>query len=226
MADTRDATPVRDDAGETGWLDGPFVPDAPAEIRLGSGQRLRLAAGLVEQTASGALRTRVSFSDLVDLTDDHPETGAAQARTIMGVDDSALPATAPGTEVFQEIRESLAVRRVVHEAERVRVSVVTGSTSETVREPTWSEAVQVRRVPVGEVVTEMEDVRTEAGETIIPVYEEVLVVERRLVLRERLHVSVERETTETEQEVVLRHQSIDVERVPANAQPASGMAGP
>ena len=213
MARTQDATPVRDADGQTGWLDGPFTPDAPLDVRLDSGQRLRLAAGLVQQKPSGELRTRVSFADLIDEADLADEAALRSDAPLAST--GRLP-TRADAEVFQEIQESIDVRRVVREAERVRILVTTGQTTETVSEPTWQDHVEIRREPVGQVVTAVEDVRTEDGVTVVPVYEEVLVVERRLVLRERLHVSVQREATETRQEVTLRHQSVDV----ARAEPA------
>lgn len=217
MPRNKDATPVRDADGQTGWLDGPFVSDAPLDIRLGSGGRLRLAAGLVEQAASGTLRTRVSFSDLVD------EAGLADEAALRN--DAPLSNRTAGerlpergdVEVFQEIHESLDVSRVVRDIERVRISVETGTSVETVAEPTWADHVEVRREAVGETVTEVEQVRTEDGVTIVPVYEEILVVERRLVLRERLHVGVRREATESTQDVTLRHQSVNVERLGPDA---------
>lgn len=198
----RDATPVRDADGQTGWLDGPFSDDVPVDIRLDSGERLRLAAGLVEQSSSGALRTRVSFADLVD------EVGEDLG------DDPELVRRA-STETFQEIREDLKVSKILRETGRVRVTVKTSATNETVTQPVWRDAVNVRRVDVGEVVTEVEDVRTEDDVTVIPVYEEVLVVERRLMLRERLYVTVRREVTEASETVALRKQTVEVERLPA-----------
>ena len=189
-------TRVLDADGESGRLEAPFSPGAPAEVRLASGARLRLAAGLVEESPDGTLHTRVAFADLLDDADAPP-----------------APPEPTDTQTFQEIRESLKVRRVVHDVERVRVTVSTGTTEETVRESVWSEAVNVRREAVGEVVTEVEDIRTESGVTIVPIYEEVLVVERRLVLRERLHVSVRREASEHTETVPLRHQSVEVERL-------------
>ena len=195
-------TRVLDADGESGRLETPFSAGAPAEVRLASGARLRLAAGLVEESPDGTLRTRVAFADLLDESEEPP-----------------APAVTPGTETFREIRETLKVRRVVRDVEHVRVTVSTGTTEESVRESVWSEAVDVRREAVGAVVTEIEDVRTVDGVTIVPVYEEVLVVERRLVLRERLHVSVRRDQTEHTETVPLRHQSVEVERLEPDTPP-------
>jgi uncharacterized protein (TIGR02271 family) len=50
------------------------------------------------------------------------------------------------------------------------------------------EEVEVVHEPVGETVSERRDPWEEDGHLIVPVYEEQLVVSKRLVLRERLHV--------------------------------------
>ena len=56
--------------------------------------------------------------------------------------------------------------------------------------------------------------RTEDGVTIVPILEEVLFVEKRLVLKEELHIR-RRVSTETVQvPVVLRKERAVVERVP------------
>jgi stress response protein YsnF len=55
-------------------------------------------------------------------------------------------------------------------------------------------------------------IRTEGGVTIIPVLEEVLVVEKRLVLKREIRIS-KRSTSETVKiPVSLRKQRADVER--------------
>ena len=199
-------TLVRDAAGQTGVLDSPFVPGTPTDIRLASGARVQLPAGLVEARPDGSLATRVSFADIA---------GGSPA-AVAPVEPERGP-----TETFQEIREELRVSKAVRETDRIRVTVHTATTTETITEPVWSEAVEVRRVPVGETVTEVEDVRSEGGVTIVPVYEEVFVVERRLVLRERLYVTLRREETEARETVTLRHQTVEVERLPV-APPSPG----
>lgn len=201
-------TPVYDSAGTVGWLDGPVVPGKPVSVRLDSGDRLRLAPDMVESGRDGRYVARVAFADVV--------SGAVEA---------APPFQG---ETFQEIQERLSVTRVLREVDRARISVRTGTTEETITEPAWREAVEVVRVPVNEVVSEVEPVRHEGNVTIVPVYEEVVVVERRLVLRERLHLTLQREETNIPQRVVLRHQFVEVERVPAPDPPPgeSGSSSP
>ena len=194
-------TPLRDTTGQTGWIDGPVVPGQPVSVRLDSGERLRLAPDLIGPAPDGGLVARVAFADA---------TQVAASGTYSG-------------ETFQEIQERLSVSRVLREVERARVSVRTGTTEETITEDAWREAVEVRRVAVNEVVHEVEGVQTDGNETVIPIYEEIVVVERRLVLRERLHVTLRREETRIPQRVVLRHQFVEVERLPAG--PAPGASG-
>jgi stress response protein YsnF len=172
------------------------VAGQPVQVRTASGERLRLAPDLVVGGPNG-LVARVAFTDVV-------------AETAGGTFEG---------ETFLEIQERLSVERVLHEVDRARVSVRTGTTEETITEPAWREAVEVRRVPVNEVVDHVEEVRTDGNETVIPVYEEVVVVERRLVLRERLHLTLRREETNIPQRVVLRHQFVEVDRVPVQGPP-------
>src|SRR5262249_13245589 len=79
---------------------------------------------------------------------------------------------------------------------RVQVSTITRRVEEQVEYDLAREEVQVERVPIGQFVAEAPAVREEGDAVIIPVVEEVLVVERRLLLKEEIRVyrtkSVER----------------------------------
>jgi stress response protein YsnF len=61
-------------------------------------------------------------------------------------------------------------------------------------------------------VTDIPAVRQEGDVTIYPVLEEVLVVEKRLVLKEEVHVRRVVTQTEVSQPVMLRRQYADIER--------------
>ncbi len=193
-------TPIRDASGHTAWLDGAYTEGQPVPVRLESGQQVRLAPDLVEREADGRLVARVSFADVA--------TGAAQAAS-------------PSGETFLEIQERLNVSRLLKEVDRATISVRTGTTEESVTEPAWRETVNVHREAVDQVVTEVEDIRHDGNVTIVPMYEEVVVVERRLMLRERLHITISREETRIPHTVVLRHQYVEVERQPVRDIPPS-----
>jgi stress response protein YsnF len=53
---------------------------------------------------------------------------------------------------------------------------------------------------------------------IIPITEEVLVVERRLMLKEELHVRRKRTRISQPQRVTVREEQAEIERIPATAQ--------
>ena len=100
---------------------------------------------------------------------------------------------------------------------RVKVHLVETS-EQMVREALSSHNVKVTRVPVDQPVTTVPVIRTENGITIVPVLEEILVVEKRLILREELHIEQEVSNETVEVPVSLRKQRAVVERVDAQGQ--------
>jgi uncharacterized protein (TIGR02271 family) len=105
---------------------------------------------------------------------------------------------------------------------RVRVSTETDSEQEVVPAELAGEAVEIERLPIGAEIDEVPPVRTEGDTTVIPVVEEILVVEKRLVLKEEIHIR-RRPTRETvEVPVTLRRQRVQVERLPPEVGDGSG----
>jgi stress response protein YsnF len=96
---------------------------------------------------------------------------------------------------------------------RVRVQTVTDAIEELTHADVQREAVEVTRVPIDRVVEDVPEIRTEGDLTIVPVLEEVLVVEKRLVLKEELHIRRRVETETVEVPVTLRKQRALVERL-------------
>src|SRR5918998_524784 len=89
---------------------------------------------------------------------------------------------------------------------RVRVRTVVDVVGEMAQASLDEETVEVTRVPVDRMVDEAPAIRTENGVTIVPVLEEVLVVEKRLVLKEELHIRRDVTTETVEMPVTLRRQ--------------------
>ena len=131
--------------------------------------------------------------------------------------DPELADTAAGDRlddaVIRLAEEHLSVGKRTVETGRVRVNRTTTTRVKKVDLALTSNTVEVRRVPVDKEVKTMPAVRETRTSIIIPVVEEVLVVERRLILREELHIrrvrSVERHT----EQVTLRAQKATVARV-------------
>ena len=106
----------------------------------------------------------------------------------------------------------------------VRVSTVTETVEEVVRQELVGTRADVERVPVNRTLAPGEAPpapRTEGDVTIIPILEEVVVVEKRLVLKEELRIT-RRSTRETfEVPVELRRQRAVIERLPPAAEAKS-----
>jgi uncharacterized protein (TIGR02271 family) len=109
---------------------------------------------------------------------------------------------------------------------RVKVSTVTHSREELVQQLLQSERVEVERVPMGQVVAKVPEIRTEGDITIIPVVEETVVLHRQLVLKEEVRIRRIRETQNYQERVILRQQEAVITRVPEDANPAVAVAAP
>ena len=135
----------------------------------------------------------------------------------IGADDSGID-----EDVLRLAEERLTVKKRVVETGRVRVRRTTTEKVQKVDVPLSSDSYEVRRVPIGKAITKTPPVRETKTEIIIPVVEEVLVVERRLVLREELHIRKVRSVERHTEEFTLRVQQATVDRVaPQNSDAGS-----
>ncbi len=123
--------------------------------------------------------------------------------------------------VVPVFEENLSVNKRVVETARVRVSRVTHDYQQIVDELLQHEKVEVERVPVDRPVDAMPSVRQEGDVTIIPVVEEVLKIERHLVLKEEVHIRRVMHTERHQETVTLRKRDAVISRTPAE-QPAVG----
>lgn len=108
--------------------------------------------------------------------------------------------------------EHVAVHKRTVEKGRVRIRTVADESTHWVRETLESEHVLVERVAIDREVEIVPPIRQEGETTIIPLVEEVLVIERRLVLKEELHVRKERQVRRVEEPVTVRSMNAVVER--------------
>ena len=97
----------------------------------------------------------------------------------------------------------------------VRVATVTQFREQRVEVALMHERIVIEHVPVGRIVEQAPEVRQVGDVTILPVIEEVLVLERRLLLKEEVHIRRVDEIERRVETVVLRSQTADVTRRPA-----------
>jgi uncharacterized protein (TIGR02271 family) len=115
--------------------------------------------------------------------------------------------------VLPVIEETLDVHTTPVEKGRVRIRKMVHEREELVDPPLLRDEVVVERVPINRVVEGPIPVRSEGDTLIIPLFEEVLVVERRLLLKEEVHLTKRRVETHTPQRVTLRREEAIVERI-------------
>ncbi|MCW0983847.1 YsnF/AvaK domain-containing protein [Agrobacterium sp. BT-220-3] len=115
-------------------------------------------------------------------------------------------------EKLSVIEEQLVIdKRAVRDGS-VRVSTKTEFVTEAAEARLDSENVEVTRVAIGREVSEAPAVRTDGDVTIVPVMEEVLVVEKRLMLVEEIHIRRVATTEDVTIPVELRKQRATIER--------------
>lgn len=98
----------------------------------------------------------------------------------------------------------------------VRLTKHVTEREEVVNEPVYSERVEIERVPVNRRLDQPAESRYEGNTLVIPVMEEILVVEKRIMLKEEVPITRLREEQRNSQPVTLRQEEITVERVPPN----------
>src|SRR5690349_21086256 len=101
------------------------------------------------------------------------------------------------------------------ETGRVRIRTVVDEKLARVSEELERDDVTIERVPVNREVTQVPPIREEDGVLIVPLLEEVVVVEKRLVLKEELRVTRMRKRERVEQAVQVRTMDAEVRRVHA-----------
>ena len=113
---------------------------------------------------------------------------------------------------LQLFAEELSVAKQTLETGRVRIATRTHEREAVVEENLEHQRVEIETIPVGRRIDAMPDVRQEGDTTIIPIVEEFLIVERRLLLKEELRITRIRTTEPHQEKVTLRHQEAVITR--------------
>ncbi len=187
-------------------------------------------SGLLDGTAEDAAVQPAARAEGVSVNEAHPTlpngtAGGAKVQPLARADGGLavetpafLPSgTAAETAVLRLLEEQAVVSRRLVEGQTVRVSTTTRLHEQIVDEVLAHETVEVERVPVGRVVEAAPAIRQDGDTTIIPVMEEVLVLERRLVLKEEVRIRRVRTTEQHRQTVQLRQQVASVTRAEATS---------
>jgi uncharacterized protein (TIGR02271 family) len=139
-----------------------------------------------------------------------PPDGPAQDRT-----SGAVQSDAAGSSVLRLFAEDATVSRETVETGRVRIAKVTHTRDHLIDELLARTEVEVKTIPIGRLIEAAPSVQDDGELMIIPIVEETLIVERRLMLKEELHVRRVRATERHQETVKLRYQTSEVIRIPA-----------
>lgn len=175
-------------------------------IRTEDGQEVLVPNELIQPLNDNSFRLTASLRSLLT----RGETGPLpQVATVTKTMDAGERAVIPAIE------EQLQVDREKVETGRIRLQKRVEENQTVVDEPLLHEGFHVERVPVNRILTDgnAPEPRYEGDVLVLPVLEEVLVVEKRLVLREELRVTPERRETRDPQTHTLRREHIEVERL-------------
>lgn len=175
------------------------------EVQMEDGSRLHVPAEMLVLRDDGAFDLMVGMAEIEGRTTAAPgaDTGAGAGAT-RGSRRFVVPVVVEELEVGRRVATTGVVRvqKRVHEREQL------------VEETITREDVQIERTPVGRLVDAPPAMRNEGDTLIIPIVEEVLVVEKRLRLKEEVRVTWRRAVEPTAERVVLREEELVVERRP------------
>jgi uncharacterized protein (TIGR02271 family) len=116
------------------------------------------------------------------------------------------------SEVIPLVEETVRIEKEEVVTGRVRVRTVTEEVEQLVGQYLDAENVEIVRVPVELEVAEAPAVRQDGDTTIISIIEEVIVVTKRLVVTEEIHIRRIKSTERVETTINLRKQHAVVER--------------
>ena len=118
--------------------------------------------------------------------------------------------------VIPVVQEEVVFQKQVVESGKVRISKHIREFEEIVDEPLFREEVAIERVPINQFVEARPAVRQEGDTMIIPVVQEQIFVQKRLVLVEELRVRKQVIETHQPQRVTLRKEEVEIKRTAEN----------
>jgi len=131
----------------------------------------------------------------------------------------ANPASSKQSTVIPILEEEVHIGKHQVETGKVRVKKVVQEKQEWVDVPLMREAIEIKRVPINRPVDSPVAVRKERETIIVSLLEEVLVVQKQLVLKEEIHITTQRSEHHQPQQVTLRREEVLVEPVETESSP-------
>lgn len=179
-----------DRSGVRAWVAAAPHDPTQLEVRLEDGACLIVPRSAVRNRSDDSFRFEGTFAETL-----------AAARTAL---------------MIPVVEESPVVDKRLVERDRVRLRSEITRREEPVKVALLADELKVERVPIGRVAERVEPPRQEGDAYVMPVYEEILVVEKRLILKEEVRVTRVRRERLHEEKVELRRADVRVQRRGSN----------
>jgi stress response protein YsnF len=184
---------VQGQDGLIGWID-PKEQSADGSdvlIRLENGQAVLAPKDLLVQKGNGYF---------LPLTSDQFQSD----RGALGEDGQETLMVIPVLIEKAKVDKRLSVQPV-------RISKRVKERKEKITDTGYHEEVKVERIPINKDVKKPPKIRSEGNTTVVPILEEVLVVEKKIILREEVRITMSKILNEPQQ-FTLRTEDVEVER--------------
>jgi uncharacterized protein (TIGR02271 family) len=175
-------------------------------VRFRNGQEVMVPREMLFRHDDGIYQLPVSVADLRVVQEGRGSTDAFNN----AAEDQEV--------VIPVLEEGFQVQTRTQETGRVEIHKTVQERSEIVDQPLRAEEVEIERVAINRIVEQPAPVRYEGDTTIIPLLEEVLVIEKRLLLREEVHIRKLHKEVHDPQQVLLRSEQVEIVRKPGSGQ--------
>jgi len=212
-----------DERGEIGFLDlaakptGASAGENPLAVRLGSGELIFVQADRMTETAPDRYRFNGSFQDVsrdaTNQTSSSPESLNQPNSNEHNLAAMDARTNERGEIVVPLIAEEISISVKTVETGGIRVHKIVREDVQTIDEPIIREHIEAERVEINQFVETAPAIRYEGDVMIVPVLEEVVVTQKRLLLREEIHLVKRREEISNPQEITLRREEIRLEKI-------------
>ena len=165
-------------------------------VSLDNNRQISVPTHILKKRTDGTFFIPLNVTLLAQQRDDsQPDTEADEQKTVLPV-----------------IAEDVKLQTRDVQTGKVTFSKSVQEQTERVEELVLQEDVTVKRVPINEYISELVAMHQEDEVLIIPILEEVLVVEKHLLLKEEYRITKQVTEVPHTENVVLRRETIDVER--------------
>jgi uncharacterized protein (TIGR02271 family) len=110
--------------------------------------------------------------------------------------------------------ETLQVEKAEREVDRILITKSVRERTEYADLELRSGQATIERVPVNRIVDAPQPIREDGDTTIVPIVEEIMVVEKRLFLKEEIRIRRQERVQHVRQPVRLRSEEVSLERQP------------